>query len=584
MMNAIDMAGHHDSKRYVDWMARYGVSFEDCKNVSTYAVASRSEGIAELCSMENTPGYSGLLDPELEGKAHQMFEDLRNWDVGTPYAYQKPLIANPKPTPKIKAKAPTTPKPPSKTTPTYAMPPPSQLAEIEAAVKASPGTAGVKMPVAEMDLNPGDVFEGSTPGLRYLVIADPSEKNGLRYVPLNQGKANAYRFSSTSKRRKVDLHFELQEGQMTIDTSPETLRKIDAAAARNLEAGDWVAPDPLLDQNDPPTPAVQESIYTEGLHPRGRGGKWIGKGIRARPAPKERTLASVPEPAPERAPAAPKAPTSKSPVDTIIESLGGKKGDEGYQALASGAATDTQKIYQVDGKYTEDRQALHQKIIDHFFADAKPAEGKAKAIFTAGGAASGKSALAGQSKPENNLDIPEGAVYINPDDIKEMLPEYNALKKQGREDVAAAATHEESSDLAKLMTAMAMDGNYPVVVDGTGDSKVGKFGGKLKAAADAGYDVEARYAHVPVDEAIKREAIRAERTGRKVATTLLREQHKTVAQSYKDVMENQPGVHVKVYSTIERGKPKLIAESPPGAPVHVLHKQHYADHLAKADA
>ena len=175
-------------------------------------------------------------------------------------------------------------------------------------------------------------------------------------------------------------------------------------------------------------------------------------------------------------------------------------------------------------------------------------------------------------------------MYINPDDIKEMLPEYNALKKQGREDVAAAATHEESSDLAKLMTALAMDGNYPVIVDGTGDSKVGKFGGKLKAAADAGYDVEARYAHVPVDEAIKREAIRAERTGRKVATTLLREQHKTVAQSYKDVMENQPGVHVKVYSTIERGKPKLIAESPPGAPVHVLHKQHYADHLAKADA
>jgi hypothetical protein len=583
MMNAIDMAGHHDQKRYVDWMARYGVSFDDCKGVSTYAVASRSEGIAELCSMENTPGYSSLLSPELEGKAHQMFEDLRNWDVGTPYAYQKPLIANPKPTPKLKAPPAPKIKATPTSTPTYAMPPPSKLAEIEASLKASPGTAGVKMPVAEMDLKPGDVFEGGTPGLRYLVIADPSEKNGLRYVPLNQGKSNAYRFSSTSKRRKVDLHFELQEGQMTLDISPETQRKINQAAAANLEAGDWVVPDPLLDQNDPGPSAVQESIYTEALHPRGRGGKWIGKGMRPKIAAPRAPEPAPREPAPAHAPG--HAALPKSPVDAIIGSLGGKRDDEAYQALASGKAMDTQKLHQVDGKYTEARQMLHQHVVDHFFANAKPAEGKARAIFTAGGAASGKSALAGQaSDPGANLDIPEGAVYINPDDIKAMLPEYQMLKSQGREDIAAAATHEESSDLAKLMTGLAMEGNYPIIVDGTGDSKVGKFGGKLKAAADAGYHVEARYAHVPVEEAVAREAKRAERTGRKVATSLLREQHRTVAQSYVQDVAKMPGVHVKVYSTVERGKPKLIAEKRPDQPINVMDKQQYSDHLAKAEA
>jgi len=565
MMEAIDMAGHHDPKRYVDWMSRYGVSFDDCKNVSTYAVASRSEGIAELCAMENTPGFEHLLTPEMQGKVGAMFSDLKNWDPGTPYAYQKPLpgaVPPPKPLPKIKA---TAPKPTPGPKPSFSMPSAGKLKEIEASVKAQPGTAGPKQPVSQMGLMPGDVFEGHTPGMRYLVISDPSEKSGMRYVPLNQGKGDAYRFSSTSKRRKVNLHFDLSEADVTLDVSPETMAKVDEVAAKNVAAGDWVEPDPFLDENDPKEP-LDEAIYTEALHPRGRGGKWIGKGGRIK-----------------RAVEAPEA--DKSPVGRIVGSLGGKTGDAGYQALASGEALDTQKLNQTDGKYTAARKLLHQSIINHFFENAQPAEGKPKAIFTAGGAASGKSGLAGQAREAaSNLDIPKGAVYINPDDIKEMIPEYAELKRRGREDVAAAATHEESSDLAKLMTAIAMDGHYPVIVDGTGDSKVGKFGDKLRAAQKAGYDVEARYAHVPVSEALTREKKRAERTGRKVAESLLRNQHKTVAESYTKDVVNEPGVHVKVYSTVERGQPKLIAEKPAGGQVKVVDQKQYDEHLAKAEA
>ena len=271
-------------------------------------------------------------------------------------------------------------------------------------------------------------------------------------------------------------------------------------------------------------------------------------------------------------------------ADRVIESLNGKTGDEAYQALASGAATDTQHIYQVDGKYTAERQRLHQQIIDHFFANARPAKGKATAIFTAGGAASGKSALAGQASPERNLDIPDGAVYINPDDIKALMPEYKELQQRGRADVAAAATHEESSDIAKLMTALAMQGNYPIIVDGTGNSKGDKFDRKLHAALDAGYNVEARYAHVPVEEALAREKKRAERTGRKVAESLLRNQHRTVAQSYTQHVLKTTGVHIKVYSTVERGRPTLIAEKPPGGALRVIDEQQYNDHVAKAEA
>jgi ADP-ribose pyrophosphatase YjhB (NUDIX family) len=314
---------------------------------------------------------------------------------------------------------------------------------------------------------------------------------------------------------------------------------------------------------------LEEAEYTEALHPRGRGGKWIGK---LGPKPPHGFTALT---------AAPPAPT-----DAIIGSLGDKRDDDAYQALAGGQALDTQKLHQVDGKYTAARQLLHQEIVDHFFANAKPVtDGKAKAIFTAGGAASGKSGLAGQSSDAKfNLDIPDGAVYINPDDIKAQLPEYDALRKMGRQDIAAAATHEESSDLAKLMTALAMEGNYPIIVDGTGNSHIGKFGRKLKAAADAGYDVEARYAHVPVSEAVTRERARAERTGRKVAESLLREQHRTVAQSYTEDVSKMPDVHVKVYSTVKRGKPTLIADKPAGKSMKVLDKAQYDEHVAKATA
>jgi len=210
MMNAIDMAGHHDSKRYVDWMSRYGVTFDDCKGLSKYAVASRSEGIAELSSMANTPGYLQMLPQTMQDKVTKMFDDLKHWDPGKPYVYQDPLpqpstvgVSTPStlPTPKIKAVS-------------YSMPSPESLSDIEAQVKANPGTAGTKMPVSEMDLKPGDVIEGGTPGLRYLTISDPQEKSGLRYVPLNQGEHKPYRFSGTSQRRKVEgLHFDLSPAE-----------------------------------------------------------------------------------------------------------------------------------------------------------------------------------------------------------------------------------------------------------------------------------------------------------------------------------------------------------------------------------
>jgi hypothetical protein len=44
-----------------------------------------------------------------------------------------------------------------------------------------------------------------------------------------------------------------------------------------------------------------------------------------------------------------------------------------------------------------------------------------------------------------------------------------------------------------------------------------------------------------------------------------------------------PDVHVKVYSTVKRGKPDLIAEKPPGKEIQVKDKKQYDQHVAKVE-
>lgn len=273
---------------------------------------------------------------------------------------------------------------------------------------------------------------------------------------------------------------------------------------------------------------------------------------------------------------------------SITKSLQGKRDDDARGAVNSGKAADTQKIHtNAKGEYTPEREALHRAIIQHFMGHSE-AQASPQAIFTAGGAASGKSTLAGQklnddgSKSEANLPVPKGSVYINPDDIKAMLPEYRSLHENGRDDVAAAATHEESSQIAKALAAVAMANHRHIIVDGTGNSGVGKFGNKIRAALAAGYKVKARYAHIPVKEAIVREKKRAIRTGRKVDEKVLRGQHQTVSKGYADDVRHIPGVHVEIYSTLGRGRPTLIADQPAHRPNRVINAKQYREHLDKA--
>jgi hypothetical protein len=267
----------------------------------------------------------------------------------------------------------------------------------------------------------------------------------------------------------------------------------------------------------------------------------------------------------------------------IVSSLNGATGEQASAMLRDGVVPDTRTLHtDASNNYDQASTGMHEAMIDHYMAGTTP-QANPQAVYTAGGPASGKSGLAGQDtgNPERNLEIPAGSVYVNPDDIKERMGTYNALQSMGRSDIAASATHEESSDIAKALTATAIDGQRNMVVDGVGDSGVGKFGDKIRDSINNGYSTEVRYAYLPLGTAMQREAARADTTGRKVDSGYLVAAHAGVSRSYNDDVQHITDASIKIYST-DGVRSGLIAEKPAGSSIRVYDVGQYAGHVAKA--
>jgi len=266
--------------------------------------------------------------------------------------------------------------------------------------------------------------------------------------------------------------------------------------------------------------AAESKRFDESKHPRDPGGvgggQWIKKGTVA---------------ADEAAPAEP------------------TKGETAQRLL--GDSRDTQELHTgPDGRYLPERLALHDQIIGSFLEKGKT-ETDPATLFMAGGTASGKSRLVDRFDDE----FPD-AVTINPDDIKEMLPEYQEMVAAG-DAYAAWGTHEESSDVAKKLLQTVNERSYNAVVDGTGDSGPGAFEGKVAAAEAAGRRTKVVYVDVPTDTAVERAMRRAKRTGRMVPEPEIRKIHAAVAARHAEWAGDVRDWEVWAN---EESTPRLIAE------------------------
>jgi len=232
--------------------------------------------------------------------------------------------------------------------------------------------------------------------------------------------------------------------------------------------------------------------------------------------------------------------------------------------------------------YDDERAFLHNDILAHFFKGKTPPPGKPHAVFTAGGPSSGKTSVL-DANPEL-LPPAEHTIHIDPDAIKEMLPEYQELRK-AKDRYAAKAVHRESGDIAARMLLEAMEQGFHVVIDGTGDSGQGEFVKQLETVrghdpetGESRYTVDLIYVNAPVEQAISWAISRAERTGRFVPVPVIRRQHAQVSRNFQNEVVDLPWLNS--LEIIEMGERTATWR---GGSLVVVNPARYAAFIAKAD-
>ena len=180
----------------------------------------------------------------------------------------------------------------------------------------------------------------------------------------------------------------------------------------------------------------------------------------------------------------------------------------GSEDIVDGGSAAAFLIKGTDGKYrlTAERQALHDSIVGSVI-DEVPVSDDPRYNFFGGGPASGKGGIT-RMFPQ----LEEDAAYINPDDMKFVLPEMAPRVRStdvATKRSASSFVHEESSYLAKVTQAAAFDKGVNVTLDGTGDSSVDGVRKKIAGARAKGYSVDAYYVSAPIEVAVERAEWRA---------------------------------------------------------------------------
>lgn len=165
----------------------------------------------------------------------------------------------------------------------------------------------------------------------------------------------------------------------------------------------------------------------------------------------------------------------------------------------------TTRLHTIDGKgqvWAEERELLHESILEGFYAKAADVPCDFKAIMAGGLGGAGKSTvLTGQA----GIDLTQ-YLTINPDDFKEemarrgMLPEIEGLSPMEASDLA----HEESSYLALQLALRAQAEGKNVIWDITMSTEKSTES-RINDLRNAGYDhIEGLFVEIPVETSVVR--------------------------------------------------------------------------------
>lgn len=178
-----------------------------------------------------------------------------------------------------------------------------------------------------------------------------------------------------------------------------------------------------------------------------------------------------------------------------------------YWGSIVGRGYTTQSMNKINGHYSPSRIAIHDKIIQHFLKDSDSIRVEPKVIFFGGASGSGKSGLL---KYVKNLD---DFTYVNNDDIKEMLPEYEGVNSQ--------FVHDEARDIVEKLEDVVIENNGNLIIDGTMKSHDKSIALYEKYRA-LGYEIVQLSTNLPLENTIERAVNRAKgSTGRYVPLKMI---------------------------------------------------------------
>ena len=239
----------------------------------------------------------------------------------------------------------------------------------------------------------------------------------------------------------------------------------------------------------------------------------------------------------------------------------------------------TQDVFSRNGIYNESRSRLHDDIVKAYLGNAKV---KSDYVYMLGGApANGKSTLVDSGL----LPHPKGALVIDPDKVKSMIPEYQKMITSGDKTLIAAAAnfvHEESSLLGKRIQKEAFNRGVATIVDGVNDGSFEKVAEKVSKIREmSGKRIRADYVSLDTDLSLKLAQLRAEKTGRVVPESYIRSCNSEISKIIPKAVKNSVFDELYLWDTNINGTPRLILKMVDGE-LSIESRKLYESFLNKA--
>lgn len=236
-------------------------------------------------------------------------------------------------------------------------------------------------------------------------------------------------------------------------------------------------------------------------------------------------------------------------------------------------------------RVSDERAMLHKKAITTEL-DGVASTTEPTFYMLGGGSGAGKSRITESGITSIPSKASGEAVFVNADDMKAALPEYNRMR-MSNDDAdffnAAAFGHVESSYLADQTRKAAFVQNKNIVLDGTGNGKWEDFSDKISTAKNAGYKIDAVYVTVPTDMAVTRAFNRSLKIDERrfVPESITRGTHKKASATFEKAQAAGIFDSFTVWST-ETGSAIKLAEGT-GKNITIIDNDNYAAFLAKGN-